>query len=183
MRPANSQDGHEFKWHVTVTVSVCILLVAWCWVEARCLASRRDSYRVLLAQIEQMSLDAEKIELLRTAPRLATERERPNDELTAEIRDAMAAVNIPVERWIGNDPLSPVRVPRSPYKRLSVRLLFEELSLRQLVEFSYHLIYTDRTLTIPYLRLFAPHARKDEMWNVDMSLTYLIYSPYDERRR
>ena len=179
----NNHNWPDFKRRMTVVLSVCALLGTWCWVEARSLDSKRDSHQVMLAQTAQMNLDAERIGSLRAAPQLATERARPNDELLAEVRACLAAANVPLEHWIGNDPSPSVRVPRSPYKRLSVRLLFERLDLRQLVQFAYHLTEMNRALSIPYLRLFAPHDRQQDTWNVDMSVSYLIYSPCQERRR
>ena len=173
----NSGRQRDMMRFCMIGAGVCLLLGAWCWMGSRRLESRRGAHQALVAQIEQMNLDADVIQVLRAAPRLATERERPNDELLAEVRDSMAAAKIPLDYWIGNDPAPTVRVPNSPYKRLSVRLMFEELSLRQVVEFAFNLTQMDSALSIPYLRLHAPPRAKDETWNVDLNVDYLIYSP------
>jgi hypothetical protein len=136
----------------------------------------------MAAQLERMSEDADNILRLRTVPRIAVERERPNDELLAEIRDAMERADIPEGHWIGNDPLPPVRIPQSPYKRLSTRIRFEALPLKGLVQFAFHLTRADPTLGISSLRLGAPRGGDDNTWDVDMTLNYLIYSPYSESR-
>jgi len=132
------------------------------------------------AQLERMTEDADGVLRLRTAPRIAVERERPNDELLAEIRDAMERADIPEDLWIGNDPLPPMRIPQSPYKRLATRLRFEALPLKGLVQFAFHLTHADPALSVSSLRLNAPRGRDDDTWDVDLTLSYLIYSPYSE---
>jgi len=164
-----------------VLAVLLLLLCLWCWLEARALTSNRSSYTHLTAQVEKMNADSAAIRALREAPQLAVERERPNDELLAEVRDAMAAAKVPAESWIGNDPSPAMRIPQSPYKRLSVRLLFEAVDLKRLVAFAHEIVGTDTALTIQSLRLTAPVNRKDDSWNADLVLSYLLYSPYQER--
>ncbi len=166
----------------TTAVLVCLLMVLglWSWVESRSLASNRSSYGTLVTQLEQMSGDVQRITALRSAPRLAAERERANDELLAQVRSAMSAAQMAEACWIGNDPAQPVRVPRSPYKRLGTRLSFEEVSMRQLVSFGYHLIDSDATVSISSLRLSTPRKPEPDKWNAEVVVSYLIYSPYQK---
>ena len=159
-------------------VCAVAILAMLCWLEARALASKCASHHAIVRQIEQMSADAERIAALRNAPRLANEVERPNDELLAQIRDSMSVAGIAEEQWIGNDPTQPVRLPRSPYKRLSVRLSFGGLTLRQLVQFAYDLTGKSSALHIPRVRLGATSGTKGEAWDTELTLSYLIYAPY-----
>ncbi len=165
-----------------VIVSVCLSLGLWCWLEGRALASAESSHGNLIAQVEHMAVDAGAIAALRTAPRQATEQKRPNDELLDEVRDSLKAASIPLERWVGNDPSLPVRVPKTPYKRFTVRLMFEDVTLRDLVRFAHHLTAVDPALSISNLRIHAPRESDTRVWNVDMSLSYLIYAPYQNPR-
>ena len=174
----NNAGLQDVKRPLVLVLGCCALLGAWCWIEASVLESRGSSYRSLVRQLEQMSVDSALVGSLQAQPRLATERERPNDELLAEIQQAMTVANIPASQWVGNDPIQPVRVSRSPYRRLAVRLTFEELTLRQLVQFACHLTEMDTALSIPRLRLSAPRGGRTDAWNVDLSLSYLIYSPF-----
>ena len=157
-----------------------LLLGVWNWVEARALTSKWNSHAELLDQIEQMNADVQRLKALRAAPRSATDRERPKDELLAQIRDAIHNAAMPKERWIGNDPALPVRVPRSPYKRLTTRLSFEQVTLHDLVTFAYYLNEGDRALNVSDIRLVAPRGDKKDTWNADISVSYLIYSPYQQ---
>ncbi len=163
-------------------VLCCLLLSAlWCWREARALNSRQDTHNKLTAQVQQMRGDADVIRQLRAAPRIVAERERPNDTLIAQIRDAMVAAGVPTDGWAGHDPLPAVRIPQTPYKQLSVRVRFEDLSLKVLAQFALNLTQSDSTLSIPSLHLAAPRGGKSEAWDVNMTISYLIYSPYVDR--
>jgi len=169
-----------YKTHI-VAVACCALAVLWCWLAARTQASQVDRRDRLMTELQQMTQDAGRIASLREAPRLATERVRPNDELLSEVRASLEKAGIPLERWVGNDPAAPVRVPKSPYKRLAVRLLLENVMLRQLVQFAYDLTEQDGALSVPRIRLSAARAESEDAWDVDLTVAYLIYAPSQER--
>jgi len=178
MKRANSRPPREQVRRIVPVLAVGLLLASWTWLDARRLASKRDSLQTITAKIEEMQADVAQIKSLRTAPRRATERERPNDELLEEIRDALTAARISAEHWIGNEPSQPVRTTGSQYKRLNTRLLFEDIGLEELVRFVHALIEHNPALSASQLRLYMPHGRAGDTWNVDMTVSYLIYSPY-----
>jgi hypothetical protein len=176
-----SEAGLNLRQNKGVTVlAVLLALAVWSWLEARGAESARSSQGALVRQVEQMSEDAARIVRLRSAPRLAAERERPSDELLGQVRSALSAAEVPLERWIGHDPSPAVRVPKTPYKQLAVRLTLEDLTLRQLVQFAFHLTQSDATLSVPYLRLTAPKDVGKGTWDVDMKVSYLIFAPYQD---
>jgi len=156
----------------------CLLLSIWSWTAATATDAKRHRHRNLVEETERMSADASRIEQLRTAPRLASDRERPNDELLAQVRDALTTSGIGLEHWIGNDPTPSARIPKTPYKRMSVRVRMEDLSMRQLVLFAYHLTSADPTISISSLHLSGPSGRSDDLWNADVTLSYLLFSPH-----
>lgn len=170
-------DFADPKARLGMLACLALLAALWCWLDYRGLRLQRDSHRSLVSQIERMNADAARIRVLRAAPRLATERERPNDDLLDQVRDAIEHARIPLARWIGNEPSAAVRIPRSPYRRLSTRFSFDGLTMRQLVEFVYQLTELDPSLSIPHVRIHAPASRQGSAWNVDLTLSYLIYSP------
>lgn len=155
----------------------------WCWVESRALVSARSSYASAQRQLREMRADAAAIASLRSAPRCATDRERPNDELLDLVRKAISAVDMPPDAWIANDPAEPMRIPQLPYKRLEVRIGFAELTLRHIVQFACKLIELDPTLSIPRVRLTGASKEATDRWNVDLTVQYLIYSPYQDGSR
>lgn len=178
-------DKTKAKHRSPLAVAVCclMLLSLWAWLEARTLASSRDSYVALVGQVEQMQADMIALRALRTAPRRATERERPNHELLAEVRQAMDKADMAPERWVGSDPSQPVRIPKSPYKKLRTRLTFENVTLQELVAVAFHLVEADPALTVSSIRITAPPTKTATNWNAELTLSYLIYSPFrkDER--
>lgn len=166
------------KGPLAIAVCVALLLGMWVWLEARSLASKHDSHAALVRQVEEMNADMLAVRQLRAAPRLATERQRPNDELLAEVRGAMERAKVPAERWVGHDPSRPVRLPRTPYKRLSTRLAFEEVTLQELVTLSFFLVKKNPALTVSSVRLSAPIAVKKKHWSAELTISYLIYAPF-----
>jgi hypothetical protein len=60
---------------------------------------------------------------------------------------------------------------------VQARLAFEETTLRSLTEFLYHLTTLDPTLTLSQIRLTSPNGEDRNPWNVEMVLSYLIFSP------
>jgi len=161
-----------------LTLSAVASVAMLSWFEASGAGSARSSYVALVRQVEQMSRDTAAIQSLRQAPRLAAERERPNDELVSQINKALAGAEIPLEHWIAHDPAPAVRLPRTPYKQLSLRLSLENLSLRQLVAFAFQLVGQDASLSVYRLRLTLPRSGEKGRWNVEMTMAYLIYAPY-----
>lgn len=166
------------KAPLAIAVSFALLLGMWVWLEARSLASKHDSHAALVRQVEQMNADMLVVRRLRAAPRLATERQRPNDELLAEVRGAMDRAKMPAERWVGHDPSRPVRLPRTPYKRLSTRLAFEDVTLQELVTLSFFLVKNNPALNVSSVRLSAPPAAKKKNWSAELTISYLIYAPF-----
>lgn len=163
---------------LAIVVSGALLLGMWLWLETRSLASKHDSHAALVRQVEEMNADMLAVRRLRAAPRLATERQRPNDELLAEVRSAMDRSHMPAERWVGNDPSRPVRLPRTPYKRLSTRLAFEDVTLQELVTLSFFLVKHNPALRVSSVRLSAPVTAKAKNWSAELTVSYLIFAPF-----
>lgn len=163
---------------LAIVASITLLLGMWVWLETRSLASKQDSHATLVRQVEEMNSDMLAVRNLRAAPRLATERQRPNDELLAEVRDAMGSAKMPAARWVGNDPSRPVRLPRTPYKRLSTRLAFEDVTLQELVTLSFFLVKSNPALNVSSVRLSAPMTAKSKNWSAELTVSYLIFAPF-----
>lgn len=166
------------RW-LPITAAIAALSVLWSWREARQARSSRDSFQTLLVQTEQMSRDVNLLESLRSAPRLAADRERPNSELLEQIRRSLEHAGVAADRWLANDPSPPQRLPDSPYKRFETRLTFQDIGLQRLVAMLHHLVDEDPTLSVSRLRLSAPVTDRQPGWNVDLTLSYLVYAPHN----
>jgi hypothetical protein len=129
------------------------------------------------SQIEGMHEDVESILRLRRAPRIATDRRKPNDELLAQIADAAHAAEIAPDLWVSSQPMSASRIPGTPYQRMAVRVAFAGLSLREMARFCMILIERDPTIGISALRVHAPQEAERTFWDVDAQIEYLVYTP------
>lgn len=173
----------DYSWHtpqtqLVVISAACAIAGLWLMVESRAARSKRDSHASTVTQIDRMTTDAETIRGLRIAPRIATERERPNDELLAEVATAMKSAQVDPGHWIGNAPFAPIRLPGTPYKRLGTRMTFQGLDMHGIVDLAQRLTSSNASLSVSELRLSAPRDPNDKTWNVVMTVSYLIYSPH-----
>ena len=120
-----------------------------------------------------MRADAARIQALSAAPHRATERKRPTDDLLAAVESALQRADISLDRWQDSVPQPLQQVPDSPYKRLTTRLYFDNLTQRQITSFTHHLLTADPSLTISSLRLTAPRQGNRTAWNIDVDASYL----------
>ena len=156
------------------TMLACAAILAWT-VRAS-LESSRATYETQLSQLAAMQEDARVISSLRTAPKRATDRQLPHDELVAEIEEACSRSSMPATALASIWPESPRRLQRSDYQELPTRVSLERVSLQQLTAFAYHLQALDSSLTVNQVRLTA---RKNEsaIWDAELTVAYLLYAP------
>jgi hypothetical protein len=167
------------RTQLIAALGLAALLALWVWIEVRGLNSTRDSLRSAERQLSSMTEDAAVVARLRTAPKLATERERPNDDLLSQIREALKDAQVSLDRWKGNEPSPAVRVADTPYRRLDTRLSFEKVTMRQMVEFAHALARKDSTLRVTDFRLAAASGGDRGAWSAQLVVSYLIYAPVE----
>ena len=95
-----------------------------------------------------MRADVLSIQRLQVAPRAAASRTRPNEELLDQVQQSISSAGIDRTQWHDSIPQPGVRVSGSDYKRLTTRLYFDSITLRQLAAFAYHLQANDPTLLV-----------------------------------
>lgn len=149
----------------------------WCWTQAGKLESRRAAHVLQMRRLESMRADVAVIQELNRARPVATDRRKPNDELLAQVGEAAARAGVPPDGWVSSDPLPAVRIPNAPYRRLAMRITFTSLSLRTLVQFCTALTGEDPTLGIAALRISSAQHADKELWDADIQIEYLVYSP------
>ena len=158
---------------VVLGCAACLLL----WIlQGRSLQTTRAAY---LAQFEQATLmrsDAAYIRAMQAAPRLAVDRERPNDALLAQIQGGIEAAGIPVSDWVANEPHAPMRIPQTPFKKMALTCVLQNVSLRQISLLLHQLTTGDPSLLITQLRLTTGNTAP-ERWNATLSIAYHIYAP------
>ena len=163
--------------HRSVLLSgLLIAACLFCWLERRALSSVRDTFATATHQLDQMRADVLSIQRLQEAPRAATSRTRPNEELLDQVQQALSSADIDRTKWHDSIPQPGVRVPGSDYKRLTTRLYFDSVTLRQLAAFVHHLQANDPTLRIAGLNLTSPHSDRPD-FDVEVAVSYLVYAP------
>lgn len=164
------------RQRLVVLLGLLAVALLLCWLQARTMASTSDAYEVAQRQLEQMRTDARQVLALREAPRSAVSRTRPNEELLGQIERSLAAANIDRDRWHDSVPQPASRLPKSNYKRLTTRVYFQEVTLKELAAFCHHLQQTDPTIQVSALSLTNRSADTDP-YDAELAVSYLVYEP------
>lgn len=154
-------------------VAVAALLAGLQW---RALGSVEDTYQVAIAQLDQMREDIQVIRGLRQAPVTASSRARTNQELLAQVEQALSATGIDRAAWLDSVPQPPAQLPQSDYKRMTTRLYFEHLGLRQLTVFALELQRRDPTLMISAVNL-SSREPESAAFDIELAVTYRVFAP------
>lgn len=158
---------------------LCGLCVAWLLIERSVASSQLSAQESLVRQIRQMHSDAAAIRRMRLSPKLATERERPNDALLEEIRHALEEAAIPLDRWTRSTPSPATQVPDTAYKRLSTRIELEAVTLKQTALFLYALVDTNSALDVSRVKMSSGAQKGKADLHVVSDITYYIYAPHE----
>ena len=166
----------------TLLSAALVLVCLTYWLQWRDLGSVRHTHNTAVGQLKQMRADAGRILSLRQRPRAAAGRSRPNEELLAQIERSLAAAAIDRSKWHDSVPQPPARLPKSDYKRLTTRLYFEDITLRELAVFAHHLRAGDSTVSFSAIDL--TNKRPDlPCYDVDLAVSYLVYAPQDKHSK
>lgn len=168
----------------SILVVTCLVGVGVLGYQYRALRASEMSLANRTASISRMRADASMIATLQSGPQRAVDREKPNDELLAQIEAALHEAGVPRKLWQDSIPQPPQREKDSDYIRLATRLVFERISLQQVAGFANQLLFADPTIRVSSVRLHAD-SRKPAVssgvarWNVELVTAYLVYEPQD----
>ena len=156
-------------------------MIVGIWLGALCVpiaisASRLNHARLqhdatLTAQ-QRIIDEAQQIIRLRSKQQQIAEHKRPEQDVIARVNATLAEAGIPPERFGGLRPESDAALPDSPYRRQSVRISLDELSVTQLGAFLGRWSRTQQLWTPTRLEL--SHARSkidDDLYNVVILIT------------
>ena len=123
-----------------------------------------------------------RIDGLSQRPQRASREEIAVSELTRRIEAAARAASIGAESLYRIEPEPARRTADGPYLEKPTRVELRGIGLAPLLDFLETLGGEPGELTVTSLRLQAPHSeRLGDTWDVEATLTYLIYSPRDPR--
>lgn len=162
-------------WLLSAAAALATLVL--CLLQNREISADRAAHASALERVQQMAQDGRRISLLGQAPRRASDRERPNDELLSQVQEAMNRVRMRPDQWERSQPSPPRRLGNSPYRQVVTLLSLRRVSLQQVGALCHSLISEDPSLNVSQLRLSAAPRQQSSSWNAELTLTYLIYSP------
>lgn len=142
-------------------------------------ATARDELQKL-RDCERMAAD---IMAFRDQPTVASDEEMGIQELGDQISSALESAGLRADVIDGMYPQSERRLGDTPYMQKPTQLVCRQVPLPQLAVFLYDLS-DDTGLRIRDLRLRVPRDdQNNHAWDVDATLTYLIYSPVSSAGR
>ena len=157
------------------------VMITGIWLTALCVpivisASRLDEARVqhdsALAAQQRIIDEAQHIIRLQSKQQRIAEHKRPEQDVIARVNTTLAEAGIPTERFGGLRPESDAALPNSAYRRQSVRISLNELSIAQLGAFLDQWSQSQQLWTPTRLEL--SHARTkidDDRYNVVILIT------------
>ncbi len=157
------------------TVIVGIWLGALCIpivVSTGRLSDARMQHNAALAAQQRVIDEAQQIVQLRSKQQRIAEHKRPEQDVIARVNATLAEAGIPPERFGGLRPESDGALPDSAYRRQSVRISLDDLSITDLGAFLSQWSRTQQLWTPTRLEL--SHARSkidDDRYNVVILIT------------
>lgn len=145
----------------------------------------KGAYIDTLGAIEICQKRASEIAILRQRPDRAARQSRSQLAFSKTIEEAAVASGLNASQIVSIEPQAPHRVDETFYEEHAAQLRLEGVRLPELAKLS-ALFSTkgleDSPLQVSALRITAPYhvANSDEakeVWNVELTLTYLVYSP------
>lgn len=169
---------------VTVLLVALLVITVWSCFRLKASYERASVAAVNLADCREI---AASIADLRQSPSHASVDVRPVEELSRRIEQAVTFANVPLGKVLRIEPQPARRIPDSSYIRHSTRVELELVSLQQLIMFLVSLEESDSRLQVTEIGLRAPTgpsspATEPEVWNSDVFLSYLVFSPRDTNR-
>jgi hypothetical protein len=169
---------NRFQWICGATTAVLVVLsILSTWLVLR------NKYKAMAAvhDLNECQALADAIVRLRQHPSRAGLAEQSRTDFAHALEEAASCAELPFELITRIDPQAPQRIQNTAYLKQAAQVNIAELSLSQLITMLSTI--TDGGLHVERIRLIAandPQTRLKpataELWNAEVTLTYLIYS-------
>jgi hypothetical protein len=171
-------NKNRFQWMCAATIAALVVLaICATWLVVRNRARAESAVRDL-RQCQQL---ADAITKLRQQPSRAGLVERSDADFAQALEEAASCAELPFEMITRIDPQSPQRIQNTAYLKQASQVDIVQVSLAQLIMMLSTV--TDGGLHIDRIRLLAAGDSRTplnpttaELWNVELTLTYLVYS-------
>jgi hypothetical protein len=167
---------------ITMSSLIVLLIAALVWSYGRL----SDAHGLAQRSAEDLARCAQftkKIQQLQAKPAVARDVELQTGEFASRLETAARGAGITLDQIVRVSPEAARRVTEGPYKEKPTRLEIRSVSLQQLVALLHPLSTGERAQNVRSIRLSQPHeADRPNVWNAEITLSYLIYSPTRDRR-
>lgn len=157
-----------------VASAAASLLAGMIWIDGE-----SGSVAVRSERANQLANDARMIATLRSKPTRVSEAALPNDDLLDRTSRAMRQAGIEAAALVSTLPQPPRRTLGSDRAEVATRLLFENITLKSLLELCRQLCPPSNELRVTGIQLRA--APQLDRWNVDLTIAYWVIV-VDQRR-
>jgi hypothetical protein len=140
----------------------------------------REQVSRAASNLQECERLAQQIEVGADQPQLAGLESHSENELSQRAETAAAACGIPVASLASIIPMSERRIGDSAYQEQPSRIEITAVTLSQLYRFLEALKQGATGMRVAAIGLTAPPSNagnSEERWNVDVTLTHLIYAP------
>ena len=166
------------------TAAAACLLVLFLGFSSLRLADRRAAYEGAVQSLQEAASLVDQMKLLRAKPDKAALQSRSDRTLAEQIERAAVAAGIAREQIARIEPQAPRRAADADYLEHSTILQLDSVPLKQFAAALTSLRLGSQGLSdlkVSTLRIAAPYqagdASSDERWNIELTLTYFVYSP------
>jgi hypothetical protein len=169
------------NWRYILAIAGLLLLNGWAYLTLG--EARQGAIDAVVSDAEAESL-AERIVGLRNRQSVASVRVVSESDLIRRVEQAAKGAQIPATKLLRITPESPRRFQEGAYLEQPIDLAFQEITLVQLVRCLLDLCEKNEGLSIQTLRLTAPRqGASQELWKVEATISYWIYSPKNESNK
>ena len=149
------------------------------------LVSKQASVTVSSENVEACRELSTRIKSLRSEAASASLRQQTSGELTSKLEKAADSSRIAMADLIRINPQQPRRAGKTAYLQEVTDVDLRRVSMQQLVSFLLSAISDDPAMYVSSIRITAPRnlgeAGGNEVWDAEISLTRLVFSPQSAR--
>lgn len=147
---------------------LCVPIV----ISASRLSNARMQHDAALTARQRLINEAQQIIRLRSKQQRIAEHKRPEQDVIARVNTTLAEAGIPPERFGGLRPESDAALPNTAYRRQSVRITLDELSIIELGAFLDQWSKSQQLWTPTRLELSHARSKIDEdRYNIVILIT------------
>jgi hypothetical protein len=144
--------------------------------------SSRQQLDVDQQQLAAESRLADSIRALRRSPEKLEATARSADSLAKMIESAAQQVGLGTDRIVHVAPSEPRRIGNTPYLEQTTAVELRDVSLKQVIDLTQAVGHAAPRLTIPSISIRMPPGdsnsfSKNELWNIELTLTGHMYEP------